>query len=182
MPPSPDKPFIYVCISSFWLRSPTPSMRSHLKGNDNLSSYLTKRTGRAGGGRAAVGVAGARAQPRRFPARIGCASSLRAWAPRPREAGASPSPPRRQGRVRPTAAGAGLGRVPVSGSLGAWDTEAGDAAARPSLRPQIGDHLPARSRTRAWGAIQPAGLAADLDMMSCLSGVGAGARAAPAAR
>ena len=72
--------------------------------------------------------------------------------------------------------------MPVSGSLGAWDIEAGNAAARSSLRPQKRDHLPAGSQTRTWGAVQPAGPAAYLDMMSCLSGAGAGAQAAPAAR
>lgn len=36
-------------------------------------------------------------------------------------------------------------RVPVSGSPGAGDTEAGDAAARPSLRQRAGDHLPGGS-------------------------------------
>ena len=99
MPPSPDKPFIYLCISSFWLRPPTPSMRSHLKGNDNLSSYLTKRTSRAGGGRAAVGVAGARGWSRTgASASVRVAGSLghRSWKrgcallPAPPEKGPSP--------------------------------------------------------------------------------------------
>lgn len=133
-------------------------MRSHLKGNDNLSSYLTKRTSRAGGGRAAVGVAGARAQPRRFPARIGCASSLRAWAPRPLEAGASPSPPCRQGRVRPDRGWSRTGAsasVRVAGSLGhrSWKRGCALLPAPPEKGPSPGwisdPHLGSRPACRA---------------------------------
>lgn len=121
-----------------------------------------------------------RALSRRFPARIGCASSLRAWAPR-RLSGASPSPPVGRVRLRPDRGWSRTGasaECRVAGSLGhrSWKRGCAPLPAPPDKGPSPGWISDPRLGSR------PACRAGSRSGHDELSRAGAGARAAPAAR
>lgn len=123
---------------------------------------------------------GSRSRPRRFRAWIGCARSLLAVLPAGRGRSSLHHPAAGGCPLRLNGAETGPGPEPVSGSLGYGS----GSLARPPLPPPASrGPSPGWSSCcsyAAWGAVQPRGLAADLDMKSCPSRGGAGT--APAAR